>query len=135
MIWLEIFGTIWKSVIRARFWPMLVAAVTYSRDHICSAAPSVSRAKTGTMKVAMAMMAVKRPVPMKAPSIMADRIGGTAKMISQTRMTTVSVKPRSAATATPMAVPIDAPMATAAMEVDSEFHAPAISMDNTSRPK
>ena len=114
---------------------MLVAAVMYSRAQICKAAPSVSRAKTGTMKVAMAMMAVKRPVPMKAPSIMADRMGGTAKMISQMRMTTVSVKPRSAATVTPIAVPIKAPMATAAMAVESEFHAPAISMESTSRPK
>ncbi|MNL55496.1 hypothetical protein D3C87_1789150 [compost metagenome] len=114
---------------------MLVAAVTYSRDHICKAAPSVSRAKTGTMKVAMAMMAVNRPVPMNAPSIMADKIGGTAKMISQARITRVSVKPRSAATDTPSAVPMSAPMATAAMEVESEFHAPAISMDSTSRPK
>jgi len=86
------------------------------------------------MKTAMAMIAVNRPEPINAPIIIAERIGGTAKITSLARMTKASVSPLRAAASTPSAVPVAPPSATAIAAVDSEFHAPTISMEAMSRP-
>ncbi|MNL84115.1 hypothetical protein D3C87_2119770 [compost metagenome] len=61
-------------------------------------------------------------------------MGGTAKMMSQPRITISSSHPRCMATMTPTAEPTIAPIATARNEVESEFHAPTISIEATSRP-
>ena len=67
------------------------------RPSTCSAAPRVSRAKTGMLKIPMAMMALMAPGPSSAVIMIADRIAGNAKVKSASRMTRSSTKPRLAA--------------------------------------
>jgi hypothetical protein len=67
--------------------------------------------------------------------MMAERTAGKAKTTSETRMAISSAMPFQAAAAQPMAVPMAAPRSTAGHAMASEFHAPAMMSETTSRPK
>ena len=67
--------------------------------------------------------------------MIAESTAGKAKTTSDTRMAISSARPFQAAAAQPMAVPMAAPSRTAGQAMASEFQAPAMSIEATSRPK
>ena len=95
-----------STEMRAAPLPAIRAASTKSRVQRLSAAPRVSRAKTGTLKMPMAMMAFSADGPKTAVIMMAIRSDGKAKTRSLPRMMTSSrSEPRRAAAARPSGTP------------------------------
>ena len=95
----------------------------------------VTRAKTGMLKTAMASTAASGPDPTSAPIMMAESTAGKAKTTSEARITISSKAPFRAAAAQPTAMPMAAPSSTAGQAMASEFQAPAMRSEATSRPK
>jgi hypothetical protein len=87
------------------------------------------------LKTAMARMAAVGPDPSTAPSMIAESAAGKANTMSAARMASSSNQPRTAAAVDPTAIPTAAPSSTAGKAMASEFQAPAMSIESTSRPK
>ena len=128
-------GMTCSIVMRSRPLPAAWAARQKSRAQICRAEARASRAKTGMMKMPMAVTAVAWPGPKMLVTMMAVMSAGKAKMTSAPRMATSSKRPRSAAAQEPRATPASRPSSTARKAVVREVQVPAISMERTSRPK
>ena len=103
-----------STEIRAAPLPATRAASTKSRVHSASAAPRVTRAKTGTLKMPMAMMALTADGPKTAVIMMAMSSAGKAKTRSFARMiASSSSDPRRAAARSPSGTPTPMPIPTA----------------------
>ena len=101
-----------------------------------SAAPRVSRAKTGMLKMPMAMIAFTADGPKTAVIMMAMSSDGKAKTRSLPRMIASSSSeppPRRRGEPERHAEPMPMPTATSATAI--ETRAPTISIERTSRPK
>ncbi len=129
------FGSTCKSVIETSPRPAQRAACTYSRFHKPSDAPRVTRAKTGTLKMPIAIIALTAPGPKIAVMITAVRSAGKAKARSVIRITKPSTIPPRAAAKAPSGMPTPAPTNTAMIETAIELRAPTMIMEKTSRPK
>ncbi|MNQ90844.1 hypothetical protein D3C85_1061980 [compost metagenome] len=128
-------GRICWTEISALDLPAVRAARTYSRVHSPMAAPRATRVKTGMLNRPMAMMALIAPGPKTAVIITASSRAGKAKIRSLPRITSSSTQPPRAAAVRPSGTPIPAPMPTATRATASEFCAPTMIIDRTSRPK
>ena len=116
--------------------PATRAARMKSRVQSDSAAPRVSRAKTGTLKMPMAMIAFSAEGPKTAVIMMAMSSAGKAKTRSLPRMiTSSSSEPRRAAAASPSGTPSPMPIPTATSATAIETRAPTMIIEKTSRPK
>ncbi len=105
-----------------------------SRLQHLQGAPRASRAKTGMLKMPMAMMALTAPGPSHAVIMIADSTAGKAKVKSASRITASSISPPRAAASRPSATPSDRPMPTATKPTAKELRDPTINIDSTSRP-
>ena len=114
--------------------PATRAARMNSRVQTAFAEARVTRAKTGTLKMPMAMIELTMPGPKSAVSMMAESTAGKAKVKSESRITTSSTQPLRAAASVPSAVPTTRPIATAITPTRIEFLAPAMISESTSRP-
>jgi hypothetical protein len=90
---LAMLGRMCSAEIRARPLPATRAASMKSRVQSDSAAPRVSRANTGMLKMPMAMMALIAPGPKTAVIMIAIRSEGKAKTRSLPRMMISSIRP------------------------------------------
>jgi hypothetical protein len=106
-----------------------------SRGHSASAPPRATRAKTGMLKMPMAMMALSAPGPKIAVIITADSRAGKAKTMSEARISTSSATPRFAAAQQPSGTPTAMPMPTAISATAMELRLPTMIMERMSRPK
>ncbi len=106
-------GSTWRNVMPSGPCPIAVAARMKSRLHIASAAPLVTRANTGMLKMAMARMAFCALAPSTEVIRMAISTAGKAKIRSEVRDRASSTQPPHAAAQAPSATPIVRPMATA----------------------
>ena len=114
-----------STEMRAAPLPATRAARMKSRVQSDSAAPRVSRAKTGTLKMPIAMMAFTAEGPKTAVIMMAISSAGKAKTRSLPRMMTSSSSvPRRAAAASPSGTPSPMPMPTATSATAIETRAP-----------
>ncbi len=121
-------------LIATSFLPAARAARMNSRCQMPSAAPRVSRAKTGTLKMPIASIALAAPGPASAVIITAVSSAGKAKARSVARITSSSIQPPRAAASAPIGTPKPTPTATAITATAIELCAPAITIDSTSRP-
>ena len=128
-------GTTCSAAQRAVPLPAARAAITNSDRHTGSAPPRATRAKTGTLKTAMAITAFHALAPNTAAIISADRTAGKAKTRSLPRMMASSIQPPRAAAIVPRGTPIPMPIRTAAAATASEVRAPTMSIESVSRPK
>ncbi|MCY1233075.1 hypothetical protein D9M72_455940 [compost metagenome] len=128
-------GRMCKSVIATSPRPAQRAACTYSRFHRPIEAPRVTRAKTGMLKMPIAIIALVAPGPKMAVMITAVRSAGKAKARSLMRMTRPSTQPPRAAAQAPSGTPMPAPTKTATIETEIELRAPTMIIDRMSRPK
>jgi len=80
-------------------------------------------------------MELTAPGPNRAVIMMAERMAGKAKVKSEKRMMISSVQPRRAEAHNPSATPAKTPMPTATIPTTSEFCAPTMIIEKTSRPK
>src|SRR5258708_1462110 len=94
---LAIFGSTWRTVMPSGPCPIAVAARTKSRLHIDRAAPRVTRANTGMLKMAMARMAFCALAPSTEVIRMAINTAGKAKIRSDVRDSASSTQPPGAA--------------------------------------
>ena len=132
---LVMLGSTCSKVMRMRSLPAARAASTNSRAQMALAEPRARRAKTGTLKMPMAMIEVTAPGPKMAVIMMAERMAGKAKVKSLSRITISSTQPRMAEASRPKATPASTPMPTATKPTSSEFCAPTRIIESTSRPK
>ena len=93
------------------------------------------RVNTGIINKAIAMIVVVAPEPRIAANKIADRTGGNANNTSIIRIVIASKRPRLQAAVTPIIVPVTPPIAIAENAIPSETQAPAMIIDNASRPK
>ena len=107
---LAILGRTWRQVMPNGPRPIAVAARTKSRLHIASAAPRVTRANTGMLKMAMARIALRALAPSTEVIRMAISTAGKAKIRSEVRDSASSTQPPRAAAQAPSATPSDMPM-------------------------
>ena len=106
-----------------------------SRGQMASAPGRATRAKTGTLKMPMAMMALIAPGPKIAVIMIAESRAGKAKTRSLKRISTSSTMPPRAAAQQPSGTPMPMPMPTATNATAIELREPTMIMDRTSRPK
>ena len=129
-------GRICSAEMRARPLPATSAARMKSSVQSDSAPPRVTRAKTGMLKMPMAMIALVAEGPKTAVMRIAITSEGKAKIRSLPRITTSSTRPpRLAAASRPSGTPSPTPIPTATRATAIEVRAPAISIDAMSRPK
>src|SRR5689334_13769679 len=115
--------------------PIAVAARTKSRLQSARAAPRVTRANTGTLKIAMARMALRALAPSTEVIRIAISTAGKAKIRSEVRDSASSTQPPRAAAQAPSATPADMPSATAINPTVIETWAPTMMRESTSRPR
>ena len=129
-------GRICSKLIRAADFPATRAARMNSRSQSDSAAPRVMRAKTGMLKMPMAMIALTAPAPKTAVIRIAITSDGKAKIRSLPRMiSSSSHDPLRAAAARPSGTPSDMPIPTATRATAMDVRAPTMIMLKMSRPK
>ena len=129
-------GRMCSTLIRTAPLPATRADRMNSRVQRLSAAPRVRRAKTGMLKMPMAMMAFSAEGPKTAVIRMAISSDGKAKTRSLPRMITSSNQlPRRAAAASPSGTPRPMPIPTATKATAMETRAPTMIIDRISRPK
>ena len=78
-------GRMWSQEMAKALRPAAWAAATKSRAQMESAAPRVKRAKTGTLKMPMAIMELTAPGPKRAVIITADSSGGKGEQATVAR--------------------------------------------------
>ena len=122
--------------IRAGPLPETRAAMMNSRCHSGSAALRVRRAKTGMLKMPIAMIAFTAPGPKTAVIRIAITSEGKAKTKSLPRMMTSSSRlPWRAAAARPRGTPMLIPIPTAISATAMDVRAPTMIIEKISRPK
>src|SRR6267142_1525798 len=110
---LMMLGSTCRSVMPSGPCPIAVAARTKSRLHIASAAPRVTRANTGMLKMAIARMAFCALALSTEVIRMAISTAGKAKIRSEVRDSASSTQPPRAAAQAPSVTPADMPPRTA----------------------
>ena len=128
-------GSTCSTVTRAWPLPATRAARMNSRCQTESAAPRARRAKTGTLKMPMAMIELTAPGPSRAVIMTAVSSAGKAKAKSEKRITASLTQPPRAAARAPRGTPKPRPMPTATRATTMELTAPAMIIERMSRPK
>ena len=95
----------------------------------------MTRANTGTLKIAMARMALRALAPSTEVIRMAISTAGKAKIRSEVRDSASSTQPPRAAAQAPNATPKLMPSPTAIRPTAIEVWAPTMMRDSTSRPR
>ena len=129
-------GRICSIAMRPVDFPQTRAARMNSRCQRLSAPPRVTRAKTGILKIPIAMIAFTALAPKSAVINIAITKEGKAKIKSLLRMMSSSSQPPCLAlAASPRGTPSPMPMPTATNATASEVRAPTMIIDSKSRPK
>src|SRR6185436_19493091 len=115
--------------------PMARAASTNSRSRRASTSPRITRAKRVQSTITMARMTFQSPSPRTAISAIARRTAGIDIQTSTTRMSAVSIRPRTYPARSATGTPTSAEMAALATATTTATRAPQRSRERMSRPR